>query len=65
MGAKHITPAEVVEMQRLYVQYGTYAAVARETKRSASAVARYIKMENVPQAIRIAVENLTREQGKR
>ena len=60
MGAKHITPAEVIEMQRLYVQYGTYAAVARETSRSASSVAKYIKMKNVPQAIKIAVENLTR-----
>lgn len=60
MGAKHITPTEVIEMQRLYVQYGTYAAVARKTGRSPSAVARYIKMENVPQAIKIAVENLTR-----
>lgn len=60
MGAKHITPAEVIEMQRLYVQYGTYAAVARETGRSPSAVARYVKMENVPQAIRIAVQELSK-----
>ena len=60
MGAKHITPVEVIEMQRLYAQYGTYAAVARETGRSPSTVARYVKMENVPQAIKIAVENLTR-----
>ena len=60
MGAKHITPAEVIEMQRLYVQYGTYAAVARETGRSASSVAKYIKMENVPQAIKIAVQELSK-----
>lgn len=60
MGAKHITPAEVIEMQRLYVQYGTYAAVARETGRSASSVAKYIKMENIPQAIRIAVQELSK-----
>lgn len=60
MGAKHITPAEVIEMQRLYVQYGTFAAVARETGRSASSVAKYIKMENVPQAIKIAVQELSK-----
>ena len=60
MGAKHITPAEVIEMQRLYVQYGTYAAVALKTGRSASSVAKYIKMENVPQAIRIAVQELSK-----
>ena len=60
MGAKHITPAEVIEMQRLYVQYGTYAAVALATGRSASSVAKYIKMENVPQAIKIAVQELSK-----
>ena len=63
MGAKHITPEEIVEMQRLYRILGTYAAVAREMKpkRSASSVAKYVKMEGVPRNIRIAVENLSRE----
>lgn len=63
MGAKHITPEEIVEMQRLYRIYGTYAAVAREMqpKRSASSVAKYVKMENVPRNIRIAVENLSQQ----
>ena len=49
-------------MQRLYRIYGTYAAVAREIGRSASSVAKYVKMEGVPRNIRIAVENLSREQ---
>ena len=62
MGARHISPEEIVEMQRLYRIYGTYAAVAREIGRSASSVAKYVKMEGVPRNIRIAVENLSREQ---
>lgn len=36
MGARHITPAEVVEMHRLYKELGTYAAVAERIGRSAS-----------------------------
>ncbi len=38
---------------------GTYAAVGREIGRSGSTIARYIKMKDVPQSIRITVENLT------
>ena len=58
MGARHITPQEVVEMHRLYKELGTYAAVADKIGRSASSVARYLKMEEVPTAGGIAVENL-------
>lgn len=59
MGAKRITPEEIMEMQRLYVVYGTYAEVARRmpTKRSASSVAKYIKMEGIPQNVRLAISN--------
>ena len=60
MGAKHISPEEIVEMQRLYRIYGTYAAVARKMGRSVSSVSKYVKMDNVPRNIRIAVENLSR-----
>ena len=59
MGARHITPEEVIEMQRLYRVYGTYAAVAREMGRSASSVSKYVQMKDVPRSIRIAVENLS------
>ena len=64
MGAPKITPEEIVEMQRLYAILGTYAAVGRamNPKRSASSVAKYIKMEGVSRNIKIAVENLSREQ---
>ena len=58
MGAPRITPEEIVEMQRLYRIQGTFAAVAREMGRSASAVSNYVQMKNVPRNIRIAVENL-------
>ena len=59
MGARHITPEEVIEMQRLYRVHGTYAAVAREIGRSASSVSKYVQMIGVPRNIRIAVENLS------
>ena len=59
MGAKRISPVEIVEMQRLYRIYGTYAAVAREMGRSASSVSKYVQMIGVPRNIRIAVENLS------
>ena len=58
MGAKSVTPEEIVEMLRLYPKLGTYAAVGREVGRSAETVARYVKMKNVPQNIRLAVDNL-------
>ena len=61
MGAKHITPEEIVEMQRLYRVLGTYAAVAKEIGRSASSVSKYVQMKNVPRNIRIAVENLSQK----
>ena len=47
-------------MQRLYLKLGTYAAVARETGRSASSVSKYVQMKGVPQNIRLAVGNLSR-----
>ena len=61
MGAPRVSPTEIVEMQRLYRELGTYAAVARKMKRSPETVARYVKMRGVPRNIRIAVENLSRE----
>ncbi|MBE6313324.1 MAG: helix-turn-helix domain-containing protein [Bacteroidales bacterium] len=59
MGALRITPEEIIEMQRLYRQLGTYAAVAREVGRSASSVSKYVQMKGVPTNIRIAVETLS------
>ncbi len=60
MGARRVSPVEIVEMQRLYKELGTYAAVARKIGRSASTVSRYVQMKGVPQNIRLAVQNMTK-----
>lgn len=64
MGAKHISPAEIVEMQRLYRELGTYVAVARKMGRSPSSVSKYVQMKDVPRNIRMAVENLANKNLK-
>ena len=61
MGAPRITPTEIIEMQRLYKELGTYAAVARKMGRSASAVSKYVQMKGVPNNIRLAVETLSQQ----
>jgi len=61
MGAKRITPEEIVEMHRLYAKFGTYAEVARRIGRSASAVAKYVQMKGVSQNVRLAVGNLMKK----
>ena len=61
MGAKRVTPEEIVEMLRLYPKLGTYAAVGREVGRSASTVSKYVQMKGVPYNIRIAVEILSQK----
>ena len=58
MGAPRVTPAEIVEMHRLYAELCTYAAVGKAMGRSAGTVSKYIKMQNVPNNVRIAVQNL-------
>lgn len=58
MGAPRVSPTEIVEMQRLYRELGTYAAVARRMKRSPETVSRYVQMKGIPRNIRMAVENL-------
>ena len=61
MGAKRVTPEEIVEMLRLYRKLGTYSAVAHEMGRSASSVSKYVQMKDVSKNIRIAVENLSQQ----
>lgn len=58
MGAPRVTPAEIIKMQRLYRELGTFAAVARKMGRSADTVSKYVQMKGVPNNIRIAVESL-------
>lgn len=59
--AKRVTPEEIVEMHRLYARLGSYAEVGRQMGRSGSTVAKYVKMNGVPQSIRIAVQNLSQQ----
>ncbi len=59
--AKRVTPEEIVEMHRLYARLGNYAAVGRELGRSGSTVAKYVQMNGVPQSIRLAVQNLSKQ----
>lgn len=61
MGAKHVSPDEIVEMHRLYRKYGTFAAVGREMGRSGSTVSKFIQMKGVPLAIQIYVQNSLNE----
>ena len=61
MGAPRVTPQEVIKMQQLYRELGNYAAVGRKLNRSGSTVAKYIKMQGVPQSIRLAVQNLSQK----
>ena len=58
MGAPRIMPEEIIAMQRLYRQLGTYTAVANEMGRSPSSVSKNAQLKGVPASIRIAVENL-------
>lgn len=60
MMAARITPDEIVRMNRLYNQYGTYAAVAREIGRSASAVAKYVKLEGTPKIVKHTFKEVVR-----
>lgn len=61
MGAPRVTPEEIVEMHCLYAKLGNYAAVGREMNRSGSTVAKYIKMDGIPQNLRLVVENLMKD----
>ena len=62
MGARHVTPQEIVQMHKLYAQLGNYAAVGREMGRSASTVSKYVQMKGVPLNVRLAVNNLMQMQ---
>lgn len=46
-GASRITPEEIIAMQRLYRQLGTYTAVAKEIGRSPSSVSKDVRMKGV------------------
>ncbi|MBP3338517.1 MAG: helix-turn-helix domain-containing protein [Lachnospiraceae bacterium] len=58
--AARVTPAEIVEMQRLYNQLGNYAAVGRKMNRSGSTVARYIKLKGTPAIVAYTFKEVVR-----
>lgn len=49
-------------MQELYTIHGNYAAVGRIVNRSGTTVKKFVEMQGVPQALRIAVQNLIGQQ---
>ena len=61
MGAKRVTPEEIVEMHRLYAKYGNYEDVGREIGRSGTTVRKYILMMGVPQNVLLAVQKILSE----
>ena len=61
MGARRVTPEEIVEMHRLYAKYGNYAEVGRQIGRSGSTVSKYVQMKGVPQNIKLVIESLMKE----
>lgn len=60
MGARRVTPQEIVEMNRLYAELGSYAAVGRIIGRSGSTVARYIKLEGTPKIVKHTFKEVVR-----
>ena len=60
MGAPRVTPQEIVEMHRLYAEYGNYAAVGRIMGRSGSTVRRYILMNGTPMIVKHTFKEVVR-----
>ena len=58
MGAKRVTPEEIVQMIVLYRKLGNYTAVGREIGRSGSTVSRYVNFNGVPQNVILAVQKM-------
>ena len=56
-----ITPEEVVLFNQLYRKYGTYAAVARETGRSAHSVKKYVELDSSYKAAKLVLNQLTQD----
>lgn len=61
MGARRISPEEIAQMILLYDKLGTYAAVAREIKRSPDSVAKYIKKCKAHDNMAIALAKTVRD----
>ena len=60
MGARRVTPQEIVEMNRIYAELGSYAAVGRKIGRSGSTIARYVKLEGAPKIVKHTFKEVVR-----
>lgn len=58
--AKRVSPKEIVEMHRLYAEYGNYAEVGRKMGRSGSTVAKFIKMNGTPNIVKHTFQEVVR-----
>lgn len=58
--ARRVTPQEIVEMNRLYAELGSYAAVGRKIGRSGSTIARYVKLEGTPRIVKHTFKEVVR-----
>ena len=52
--ASRVKPDEIIRMTQLYEKYDNFADVAREVGRSASTVAKYIKLSGTPKPVKQA-----------
>ena len=58
--ANRVTSQEIIEMNRLYAELGSYAAVGRKLGRSGSTVAKYIKLAGTPQIVKHTFKEVIR-----
>ena len=58
--AKRVTPAEIIEMNRLYNELNNFAEVGRELGRSGSTVAKYIRMRGTPEIVKHTFKEVVR-----
>lgn len=58
--ARRVTPQEIVEINRLYAELGSYAAVGRKIGRSGSTVARYIQLKGTPKIVKHTFKEVVR-----
>lgn len=58
--AKRVTPAEIIEMNRLYNELNNFAEVGRRMGRSGSTVAKYVKLDGTPKVVKHTFKEVVR-----
>lgn len=59
--AKRVTPAEIIEMNRLYNELNNFAEVGRRMGRSGSTVAKYVKLDGTPKIVKHTFKEVVRD----